>query len=84
MLPEEKNEFIDLIEELSLNFKDFHTGTKECDLKKIDVYFQQLKKYKLAAVKRGIKYIINTRIYPDFPIVGQITQAIKDSKHRIV
>lgn len=82
MLPEEKYKFIDLMKELSLNFKGFHTNNKQDDLKKVDLYFEELKRYTLKAVKRGIKYIISTRIYPDFPMVGHIVQAIKDSKHR--
>lgn len=76
MKNEEYDNFVDLMEKLHQNFKG------EIDIPKIKMYFSQLKKYKLFAVNRGINYIIDTRIYPDFPIVGQIVKAIKDSKHR--
>lgn len=73
----EYDDFIDLMDKLSLNFKG------DCDIPKINLYFNSLKKYKLYSVKRGIDYLISTRIYPDFPLAGHISKAIKDSKHRI-
>jgi len=73
----EYDDFTDLMNKLSLNFKG------DCNIPKIDLYFDNLKKYKLHAIKRGIDYLISTRIYPDFPLVGHISKAIKNSKHRI-
>lgn len=72
---EEKPKFIDLMEKLERNFKG------DVDIKKIDLYFDQLKKYKLHAVERGIDYLISTRVYTDFPIVGHISEAIKESRY---
>lgn len=77
MKDNEYSDFVDLMEKLSLNFKG------EIDEKKIDLYFNELKHYKLSAVSRAINYVISTRIYSDFPIVGVISKAIKDSKHKI-
>ena len=76
MKPEEWHDFIDLMEDLSKNFRG------EIDTPKMKLYFYQLKRYKLSAVRRGVEYLIDTKVYPDFPIVGHITKAIKDSKHR--
>jgi len=72
----EYNKFVDLIKKLSSNFKP------KPDKEKIDFYFYELKKYKLNAVERGINYLIHTRVYPTFPIVGEITEAIKNTRHR--
>lgn len=66
--------FVDLMKKLSLNFK----GNMEKN--QIRLYFNRLKKYKLSAVQRGINYLIDNRIYPDFPVVGCITEAIKNSR----
>ena len=72
----EYNKFVDLMEKLSSNFKP------KPDKEKIDFYFRELKNYKLNAVKRGINYLINTRVYPTFPIVGEITEAMSNTRHR--
>ena len=72
----EYNNFVDLMQELSKNFKG------EVDKDKIDLYFRKLKIYKLHAVKRGIDYLILTKVYHIFPIVGEIREAIKNSKHQ--
>jgi len=74
MKEHEYNNFIDLMAELSLNFKG------DIDKKQIRLYFNRLKKYKLLAVQRGINYIIDNRKYPDFPVVGCIKEAIEDSR----
>jgi len=71
----EYDDFTNLMDKLSLNFKG------DINTEKIDLYFDSLKKYKLNSVKRGIEYLILTRIYIDFPMVGHISEAIKDSKH---
>lgn len=74
----EKDDFIDLMRKLSLNFKG------DINIEKINLYFDNLKKYKLNAIKRGIEYLILTRTYIDFPLVGHISEAIKNSKHKII
>ena len=74
--------FVDLMAELSLNFRGFKTGKSEKDIQKLKMYFNHLKDYKFHAVKRGVDYLINTKIYPDFPIIAHIVEAIKNSKHR--
>lgn len=76
MIHSEYSKFVDLMKKLSLNFKG------ELDKEKIDFYFIELKKYKLKTVERGINHLINTRVYSTFPIVGEITLAIKDTRHR--
>ena len=74
MKEHEYNKFIDLMGELSMNFKG---GT---DKPQIRLYFLHLKKYKLLAVKRGVDYLISNRKYHDFPIIGCIKAAIEDSR----
>lgn len=76
MKKDEYNDFVDLMELLSLNFKG------EVTEEKIALYFDELKQYKLIAVERGIRFLISERIYPDFPIVGHIREAIINSRHK--
>lgn len=76
MKKEEYNNFVDEMKRLSNNFKG------EVNNDKIIFYFNELKKYKLSAVKRGISHLINSRVYPTFPIVGEIVTAIKDTGHK--
>jgi len=72
------DKFVDLMKKLSINFKgDINTS-------KIVFYFNELKKYKINAVERGINHLINIRVYPSFPIVGEIVTAIKDTSNRII
>jgi len=70
----EYDNFVDLMAELSLNFK----GNVVND--QIRLYFNRLKKYKLQAVKRGMDYLISNRKYNDFPVVGCIKEAIENSR----
>jgi len=72
----EYDKFVDLMKKLSSNFKP------KPDKEKIDFYFNELRKYKLNAVERGINHLINTRVYPTFPIVGEIVIAIKNTGHK--
>jgi len=70
----EYNKFVDLLNKLSNNF-DGHINTK-----KIQFYFNELRKYKYESIERAINHLINRRVYHTFPIIGEITRAIKESK----
>jgi len=63
--------FINLLEKLSLNFKN-------CDFteRKIDLYWERLKKYKINSVERGINYLIDKRVFPACPTIGEIIEGI--------
>lgn len=74
MKEHEYDNFVDLMAELSLNFKGNVVNNQ------IRLYFDRLKKYKLLAVKRGIDYLIDNRKYHDFPVVGCIKEAIENSR----
>jgi hypothetical protein len=75
----EYNNFVDLMKKISRHFPK-----NEIDISLIKSYFNELKKYKFISIERGIDYLIATRIYPTLPIIGEITEAIKMSKHRII
>jgi len=70
-----QNDYIDftnLLERLSLNFK-------ECDFteKKISLFWERLKKYKINSVKNGINYVIDKRTFFSCPTIGEIIEGIE-------
>jgi len=74
---EEYQQFIEIMEKkLSRNFNKGNITKKD-----IKLYWDHLKKWDIRAVERGCDYLIDHRVYHDFPNVGEITQAIKNSKN---